>query len=323
MIHHAPPPATTNPSTDAQWEEDTQRLARAIDHTKLTFAPDEDPISRIQTLCQEAKTFGFYAVCVRPEHVRLAKTCLSDSPIKVATVIGFPLKKVELEAEQVQPSIGCIVTEEASKPAPSSHPHDSSLPSLTIAESNTSTPLSMAPLQAIAHQSCTYKVSEIQQALLDGADELDIVIPVVLLKADIATGSTMTLEELRTLQAAAQDKPTKVILETDLLTPDERVQAVHWCADAGIQMIKTSTGMLIGGQGATLEIVQHLAQIRDTLRQTSPHRLPLGIKASGGIASRSQALCLLHAGATRLGTSAGLSLMGTETQKTAGQFNIY
>ena len=63
------------------------QLAGVIDHTKLTFGPEEDQAGAIDTLCREAAENGFYAVCVRPEHVVPAKQRLADTGVAVATVI--------------------------------------------------------------------------------------------------------------------------------------------------------------------------------------------------------------------------------------------
>jgi deoxyribose-phosphate aldolase len=104
-----------------------------------------------------------------------------------------------------------------------------------------------------------------------------------------------------------------VIIEIDLLNDVEIAQATTWCADTGMAMVKTSTGMLDGGQGATLHVV---ALIADTLRRLNAR---VGIKASGGIKTRAQALAFANAGVSRLGTSSGVAIVqGAEPEDNSG-----
>lgn len=254
---------------------DSKRLAQAIDHTKLVFAPEENETAAIEQLCNEAAAHGFYAVCVRPQHVTLAKSALQDSTVRVATVIGFPAGKVRLSDEQTQPTIGA------------------------------------APF--------TDKVHETLKAVADGADELDLVIDVALLKAEVQSGRHELREELSAIRDAAAGVPIKVIIETDLLTNDEIVKVTEWCAKTGMAMVKTSTGMVEGGQGATLEVVNLIAQTLKRLNvfavfEGAPSAGQVGIKASGGIKTRAQAMVFLEAGASRLGTSAGSAIVEKPTQ---------
>lgn len=253
-------------------EGDTQRLARSIDHTKLTFAANEEEAAAIEAICREAKEAGFFAVCVRPRHIALAKTCLSGSDVKVATVIGFPDHKVQLSAERQLPTIGKI------------------------------------PL--------TEKVAETEQAIHSGANELDLVIDVAGLKQDVKSGTHQVRDELMAIANASQGRPIKVIIETDLLEESEIVQVTTWCAETGMAMVKTSTGMVEGGQGATLSAVKLIA---DTLRHLGTSSV--GIKASGGIKTRDQALAFLNAGVNRLGTSSGLAIVqGALNKDTDGSY---
>jgi deoxyribose-phosphate aldolase len=238
---------------------DPQCLAQWIDHTKLTFGADENETVAIQQLCAEARSANFYVVCVRPQHVVLAKSYLSGSAVKVATVIGFPVQKVALTAERQQPTIGSFSTPD--------------------------------------------KLAEIHQALINGADELDVVINVAALKQDVKDDGQRVLQELQQMVSLAGLVPIKVIIEIDLLSDAEIGQATRWCAQAGAAMVKTSTGMVEGGQGATLPAVQLIA---DTLRHMNA---ALGIKASGGIKTREQALAFVRAGVSRIGTSSGLAIV--------------
>jgi deoxyribose-phosphate aldolase len=241
-------------------QAENQRLARLIDHTKLTFAAGEDEVAAIATLCTEAQAAGFYAVCVRPRHIVLAKAYLAGSPVKVATVIGFPAEKVPLAAELKQPTVGAIATAE--------------------------------------------KLAEARLAIQAGADELDLVLNVSDLKRDMQDGGHRVADELRAVAAVADGRPIKVIIEIDLLTEAEMVQATAWCAETGMAMVKTSTGMVDGGQGATLQAVQ---LVSDTLRRLNASAV--GIKASGGIKTHAQALAFAQAGVSRLGTSSGLAIV--------------
>src|SRR5262249_51174095 len=137
-----------------------------------------------------------------------------------------------------------------------------------------------------------------------GADELDVVLNVGQFRQEAATGVfSNTLKELEALQQAAQGRPVKVIIETDLLSLDEIRQATRLCHQAQVAMVKTCTGFVQGGEGATLEKVQTIRQTLDAMSS------PLGIKASGGIRTAAHALQLLEAGATRLGASAGIQIL--------------
>lgn len=247
------------------FENSPQTIAALIDHTKLAFADGDVPQAEIQKLCEEAQAYGFYAVCVRPEFVRQTKQCLQQSSVKVATVIGFPQSPVSLEAEQQHPTIGDVPLNE--------------------------------------------KLAEVRHSLADGADELDLVLNVRQFKAEFqADIDTNTVHELQAVQQAAQGRPVKVILETDLLSPVEIAAATRCCVKAQIAldqaiMIKTSTGFVQGGQGATVENIQLIRHILQELKA------PLGIKASGGVRSAESALAMVQAGATRIGTSAGVNIV--------------
>jgi deoxyribose-phosphate aldolase len=93
-------------------------------------------------------------------------------------------------------------------------------------------------------------------------------------------------------------KVVKIILEMDLLSPAEVKQLCQICADCGVDYVKTSTGY--HGNGATVEMIK-------TLKQLMPKTK---IKASGGIRSKEQAEQLILAGASRIGTSAGIQIIG-------------
>lgn len=235
-------------------------LARWIDHTKLMFAADEDEQTSIERLCREAKSAGFYAVCVQPRHVAQAKAALKGASVQLASVIGFPAGKASLAEERRMPTIGDIPPE--------------------------------------------VKVAQARQAVEDGADELDIVLPVRRFKAGCRDGRMDEVrEELHALRRVAPGAYLKVILETDLLDTDEIKAAVALCVETGMDMLKTSTGMLEGAQGATVDIIRMLAE---ELRR---NEAPVNIKASGGVKTAEQVRALIQAGATRIGSSSGLALL--------------
>ena len=145
------------------------------------------------------------------------------------------------------------------------------------------------------------KVFETKQAIKDGAREIDMVINIGWLKA----GETKkTLEDIRSIVKACRKKPLKVILETAKLNEAEKIQACKLSKKAGAAFVKTCTGF--GGGGATVEDIR-------LMRATVGPKM--GVKASGGIRSRADALQLIEAGATRLGTSGGVQIV-SETHVT-------
>lgn len=143
------------------------------------------------------------------------------------------------------------------------------------------------------------KIAEAQRAISEGAEEIDMVINIGALKdGDI----DYVTEEIRSIVKVAKDQLVKVIIECDLLTDEEKVAATEACIKAGAGMVKTSTGFVKDGKGATVEDV---TLIKQTIGSTK-----LGIKASAGIRDYEKARALIEAGATRLGTSAGVAIVG-------------
>lgn len=136
---------------------------------------------------------------------------------------------------------------------------------------------------------------ETEAAIDNGAHEIDVVLHVGRLRDG---DDAYVLRELRDVVEAADDRPVKVILETCLLTRDEKVRACRLVLESGAQFVKTSTGF--GRGGATVPDVRLL---RETVGDA------LGVKAAGGIRDRATALALVEAGATRLGTSAGVAIV--------------
>ena len=136
---------------------------------------------------------------------------------------------------------------------------------------------------------------EVEAAGDAGAQELDVVLNLGRLK----DGDTkFVLRELRDVVEAAQGLPVKVIIETCLLTDEEKRLACGLVVESGACFVKTSTGF--GPGGATVEDVR-------LLRQTVGPKF--GVKAAGGIRDRATAMAMIEAGANRLGTSAGVVII--------------
>lgn len=207
---------------------------RLIDHTLL--APDATK-AQIEKLCEEARKYEFASVCVNPGWIRLSKSLLKDSPVKVCTVIGFPLGATMMAS----------------------------------------------------------KISEAKESLFEGADELDMVINVGRLK-DHDDGYVET--EIRELKKVCGEHVLKVIIETCLLTEEEKTRACLLAKNAGADFVKTSTGFSKGG--ATVEDVKLMREI------VGPD---MGVKASGGVKSKEDLVKMVEAGATRIGTSHGVDLV--------------
>ena len=211
-------------------------IAPYIDHTVLK---QTTILADVEKVCKEAKEYGFAAVCVPPLYVKKAKEFLGDSPVKVATVIGFPFGYSSIEA----------------------------------------------------------KVAEIVLAIVDGADELDMVANI----AAIKNGDwTFIANEITTVIPIVKnkDKVIKVIIESGLLTDDEIIKCCDIYGAAGVDYVKTSTGF--AEKGASIHAVQLIrAHLADSIK----------IKASGGIRSYSFAKELINAGANRLGCSASVDIV--------------
>lgn len=217
-------------------------LARLIDHTLLKpEATKED----IEKLCAEAKKYNFASVCVHPCYVSLCAKLLRDTPVKVCTVIGFPL--------------GATTT--------------------------------------------ATKIFETEQALRDGAKEVDMVINVGMLKSgeyDYVENDIFTVSTTARRYGAI----TKVILETALLNDEEKVKACLLAKRAGADFVKTSTGFSKGG--AT---VGDIALMRKVVGSA------MGVKASGGVRTREEALAMVASGADRIGASASVKIVSGNGEK--------
>jgi deoxyribose-phosphate aldolase len=140
------------------------------------------------------------------------------------------------------------------------------------------------------------KVYETKDAIEKGAEEIDMVINIGKLK----DGDYDYVEsEIAGIVTASKGKAiVKVIIETCLLTDDEKKKVCSLAVKAGADFVKTSTGFSTGG--ATIEDVE-------LMRQTVGAQV--GVKASGGIRSKEDAQAMVHAGATRIGASSGISIV--------------
>lgn len=148
------------------------------------------------------------------------------------------------------------------------------------------------PLGATTTQT---KVFEAKQALQDGADELDMVIN---LGAAKSADWDVVLADIKAVRQAGADFILKVIIETSVLTEEEKVKVCQLAEKAGADFVKTSTGFT--GGGATVADVQLMR------RSVGPN---VQVKASGGIRTRKDFDAMLCAGATRIGASAGVNII--------------
>ncbi|HIK38566.1 MAG: deoxyribose-phosphate aldolase [Geminocystis sp.] len=137
------------------------------------------------------------------------------------------------------------------------------------------------------------KLYEAQEAAENGSEELEVVINLGWAKE----GKWDSIHEEIATIVEETGKRVKAILETNLLTVEEKKMAAEVCLEAGVAFLKTNTGWF---GGANVEDVRLLAEIVGGA---------VGIKAAGGIRELGQALALIQAGATRLGTSRGLELV--------------
>lgn len=221
-------------------------LAAFIDHTLLR---SDATLAMIESLCDEALRFGFFAVCVNGAHVASAHRALNDATskrgtkVKIAAVIGFPL--------------GAMAT--------------------------------------------SVKTFEADQAVKDGATEIDMVMRIDLAKA--AKWSELR-EDIAAVVSAVQGRAiVKVILETGLLTLGEIAAGARAADEAGAHFVKTCTGFSTAGGPAGAATIEHVNLMRESVRDH------VQVKASGGVRTFETACAMIAAGATRLGTSSGVALV--------------
>ena len=139
------------------------------------------------------------------------------------------------------------------------------------------------------------KAFEAKQAVADGAGEIDMVINIGWLKDGC---DDLVENDIREVRKACGDKHLKVIIETCLLTDEEKVRACRLSVKAGADFVKTSTGFSTGGAKAG-----DVALMRKTVGPD------VGVKASGGIRTYEDAMKMIEAGANRLGCSAGIAIV--------------
>jgi deoxyribose-phosphate aldolase len=219
-------------------------LAGMIDHTLLKPDATQDQIAQ---LCFEARKHSFASVCVNPTWVELCAQLLKGSPVKVCTVIGFPLGATPPEV----------------------------------------------------------KAFETQVALDHGATEIDMVINVGALKA---RDLELVAKDIRGVVTTAHRVGVivKVIIETVLLTDEEKTIACLLSKEAGADFVKTSTGF--AGGGATPHDIALMRKV------VGPE---MGVKASGGVRTYEDAESLIKAGATRIGASAGVKIIQGPSKEAA------
>lgn len=139
------------------------------------------------------------------------------------------------------------------------------------------------------------KVAETKEAVFEGAGEVDLVINISRLKAH---DDKYVEEEIARVKHSAGKALLKVIIETCLLTDEEKVRACLLAKKAGADYVKTSTGFSTGG--ATVEDIK-------LMRKTVGNEM--GVKASGGIRTKEDFLKMIEAGASRIGTSSGVKII--------------
>lgn len=213
------------------------QLAKMIDHTLLKAEASEADIVK---LCQEAKTYGFWSVCVNPFWVPVACRILAETDIRVCCVVGFPL--------------GATTTK--------------------------------------------VKVIETEEAIANGAREVDMVINIGALKTGDFEAVRGEIASVVRVARALTGITVKVVLETVFLSANEKITGCKLAQEAGADFVKTCTGF--GSNKATVSDVT-------LLRRSVPETM--GVKASGGIQTYEDAMRMIHAGANRLGTSAGVDII--------------
>lgn len=137
------------------------------------------------------------------------------------------------------------------------------------------------------------KLFEAQEAAENGATELDVVVNLGMLKTHQTEAFHREIAQI----CESTGQAVKAILEMSLLTIEEQQLAAEICLDAGVAFLKTSTGWSGGATIAQVSLLKSVSKGR------------VGIKASGGIRSATQAIAMIEAGATRIGTSRGIDII--------------
>jgi deoxyribose-phosphate aldolase len=213
-------------------------LAACIDHTLLMPTATRE---QIKQLCEEAKSYGFHAVCVNGRWVSLAAELLAGSKVAVDGVVSLPL----------------------------------------------------------GADSTKIKAAQTHDAIFAGADEIDMVAD---LASIIAGDAAYLLSQLQAvIKVCRSMRPPvilKVIIESAALTKEQKIFACRIAQQAGVDFIKTSTGLHPAG-GATIEDIK-------LMKETAPN---CKIKAAGGIKTVKQVLEMIEAGAERIGTSSSVQII--------------
>jgi len=214
-------------------------IAKYIDHTILKPETKKEEIKKI---CEEAKEYGFFSVCVNGSNVAFAYDQLKGTDVKVAAVVGFPLGATTKEV----------------------------------------------------------KAFEAKQAIENGAQEIDMVVNVGAIKSN---KYEVVKEDIKAVVEAAKGKAlVKVILETCLLTDEEKIKVCQICKEVNADFVKTSTGFSTGG--AT---VHDIKLMRETVGSD------MGVKASGAVRTTEDAKAVIEAGASRIGASSSIAIvLGTK-----------
>ena len=214
---------------------------------------------------------------------------LADTDIDLATYIDHALLQPTATPEQVKQC--CYEAEQYNFPAVCIYPNAVRQGAELL--HNKSTQVCAVIGFPTGATTSAVKLYEAQTAVEDGATELDVVINLGWLKA----GKTDKIHREIAEICEATGQVVKTILETALLTDAEKRLAGEICLDAGAAFLKTSTGWFGGATVADVKLLHEVTKGR------------IGIKASGGIRTVEQALALIQAGATRLGTSRGVDLV--------------
>jgi deoxyribose-phosphate aldolase len=205
-----------------------------IDHTLLKANATRSEIAK---LCDEARQYRFWSVCVNSTNVGQCADLLRGSDVLVCAVVGFPLG-------------------------------------------------AMSPAA---------KAYEAQEAVRAGAREVDMVMNIGALKS---RDYGLVAEDIRAVVAASAPAIVKVILETSQLSAEEKAIACALSKVSGAHFVKTSTGF--GGGGATPEDIALMRRV------VGPD---MGVKASGGVRTRGDAVAARTAGANRIGASSSVAIV--------------
>lgn len=217
-----------------------QQLQAYFNHSQLKPTATK---KEIKTLCEEAKQYKLYSVCVNSHNVLAAKSYLLKSDVKICATVGFPFGTSSTKA----------------------------------------------------------KVAEAKNAIEDGADEIEMVINLGLLKS---MNYVAVYKDIRDVKLAIKNTPLKVIIEIGKLSKNDILRVCQICMDANVDYIKTSTGF--SKSGATLIAVKIIKKtVKDKIK----------IEASQGIKDLDTTLKFITAGANKIGTTHAAKIMEETLQE--------